>query len=408
MRSTADPSARAYGAVLAAAVACYAALGAVLAILPRYVGSTLHEGSVAVGLAVGAPAITGVLARPLGGRLADRLGPARVLLAGAGIMAAGGALVVPLDALGALLASRLIAGAGEGLMMSAAVLWLLRLAGPQRRGRALGHVGLANYAGLALGALLAAALHGAAGARVVFAAAVALPALGALVAAGAARAHGAAREAHQAAPREGSLLGATLRPGIGLLLVNVGYVAVLSFGARAVAHNGTGPATLIVPAYAATVVAVRTLGASIPDRLGARRTLALAVPAEAIGLAAVAVATFAGGVLAGVVVLAAGQALAVPALGMLALAGVPRHRHGEAAGLFFAWFDAGVGLGGPAVGGAAAALGPGGALVAAALAVTLAVPAGLSARPAGRAAQGRFGAGSSLPRSSGGSGPSPS
>jgi len=44
--------------------------------------------------------------------------------------------------------------------MAATVLWLLRLAGPERRGRAMGHVGLANYAGLTVGPLLAQALSG--------------------------------------------------------------------------------------------------------------------------------------------------------------------------------------------------------------------------------------------------------
>jgi hypothetical protein len=52
-------------------------------------------------------------------------------------------------------------------------------------------------------------------------------------------------------------------------------------------------------------------------------------------------------------VLSIGQSLAVPGLGLLALTRVPSSQQGAAAGLFFAWFDAGVGLGGPAVGAAA-------------------------------------------------------
>jgi hypothetical protein len=76
--------------------------------------------------------------------------------------------------------------------------------------------------------------------------------------------------------------------------------------------------------------------------------------------------------LAATSVLAAGQALAVPALGLLALRGVPASRHGAASGVFFAFFDLGVGLGGPATG-AAASLSrtPAGALLAAAAAVAL-------------------------------------
>jgi hypothetical protein len=77
--------------------------------------------------------------------------------------------------------------------------------------------------------------------------------------------------------------------------------------------------------------------------------------------------------LTALVALAVGQSLAVPGLGLLALAGVPAARQGAAAGLFFAWFDAGVGLGGPATGAVASLTGARGALAAAALAVGAAV-----------------------------------
>jgi hypothetical protein len=59
-------------------------------------------------------------------------------------------------------------------------------------------------------------------------------------------------------------------------------------------------------------------------------------------------------------------------------------RHGAAAGLFFCWFDAGVGLGGPAAGVMAQLGGPTGALVGAAVAVACTAPIALlsTIRPA--------------------------
>src|SRR4051812_11164392 len=134
----------AYAAVLGTALCCYAALGAVLSIAPREVIDHLGGGAAEAGLAVGAPALTGLLSRPLGGRLADRVGPRVPLIAGAVTMAAAAVPAAVSATLGAFVASRLAVGVGEGLMMSAAVLWLLRLAGPGRRGRALGHIGLSN------------------------------------------------------------------------------------------------------------------------------------------------------------------------------------------------------------------------------------------------------------------------
>jgi MFS family permease len=362
----------AYGAVLAAASCCYAALGAVLSILPGYVPDQLGGGPSAVGLAVGAPALTGLLARPAGGRMADRLGARPLVLAGAAAMALASLPAVASATLGALVLSRLAVGAGEGVMMSAAVLWLLQLAGPLRRGRALGHIGLANFGGLALGPLLAAALGGAGASRDVLAAAVALPLLGATIAITVAAPLRAPGAHGPSTSSTASLLRHTARAGIGLLLVNVGYVSVLSFGADVARIRQTGLQTLIVPVFAVAVVAARALGAALPDRLGGRRTVVLFAGGEALGLVVFALAPAAAPALVALLVLSIGQSLSVPGLGLVALARVPAAQQGAAAGLFFAWFDAGVGLGGPAVGAIASSTGPAGALIAAAVAVAAA------------------------------------
>jgi predicted MFS family arabinose efflux permease len=363
---------RSYLAVLGGALACYAALGAVLRLLPH-----LALGSALLGLAVGAPALTAVLARPLGGRLGDGFGPRAVVLGGTLVMAAAGVPLLFGHPTGLLIASRLAAGAGEGVMMSAAVLWLLRLAGEGRRGRALGHIGLANYGGLTLGPLLTDALGHRPGA--VFGAAVALPLAGGLPALALRSPQRPDGDPREVGARD--LIALTLRPGLGLLLVNVGYVALLSFGTRAAQSHGVGAAGAFIPLFAATVIVMRTAGAAIPDRFGAARTLWFAAPVAAVGLAVAGTSRASVPAVAGVVVLAAGQALAVPALGLLALGRVPEARHGAAAGLFFAWFDAGVGLGGPAVGLLAGAAGPGGGLVGAAAAVACAAPVAYSSIP---------------------------
>ena len=374
-----------YLIVFSTAVLCYAALGAVLGILPDYVHS-LGGGAVLVGFAVGAPALTGAAGRPFGGRLADHHGPARIVIAGAIVMAVG---VIPafVHSLGLLIASRLVVGAGEAAMMAATVLWLLRLAGPERRGRAMGHVGLANYAGLTVGPLLAQALSGEQHpSRVWFAAAV-LPLVAAASAMVLGRSpdRGVAPEPATEAPEsdsgeQRSTLRATLRPGLGLMLVNFGYVAVLSFGAAAATEQGTRIASLVIPVFGVGVIASRTILAGIPDRFGAARTLIVAVSLEAVGLAGMATATRPPVAVFALVVMAIGQGLAVPSLGLVALASVPPNRHGRTAGAFFAYFDAGVGLGGPLVGLAARAADPAGGLFAAAGAVLAAAPVALLAR----------------------------
>jgi MFS family permease len=318
--------------------------------------------------------------------LADHLGPARIVIAGAIVMAIG---TVPafVRSLGLLIASRLVVGAGEAAMMAATVLWLLRLAGPERRGRAMGHVGLANYAGLTVGPLLAQALSGQQHPTRVWIVAAILPLLAAASAAVLGRSpdrgvawEPAAEEPEPDPTDQRSTLRATLHPGLGLMLVNFGYVAVLSFGAAAATEQGTGIASLVIPVFGVGVIASRTILAGVPDRFGAARTLTVAVTLEAAGLAGVAAATSPPLALFALVVMAVGQGLAVPSLGLLALASVPPSRHGRTAGAFFAYFDAGVGLGGPIVGLAARAADPTGGLFAAAGAVLATAPVALLAR----------------------------
>ena len=177
------------------------------------------------------------------------------------------------------------------------------------------------------------------------------------------------------------------------MLVNFGYVAVLSFGAAAATEQGTGIAALVIPVFGVGVILSRTILAGVPDRFGPPRTLIVAVTIEAAGLPGMAATTSTPVALFALVVMAIGQGLVVPSLGLLALASVPPSRHGRTAGAFFAYFDAGVGLGGPAVALAARAADPTGGLFAAAGAVLATAPVALLARTTGKARRSRRGVG---------------
>ncbi len=180
------------------------------------------------------------------------------------------------------------------------------------------------------------------------------------------------------------MLRATLGPGVALALVNIGYVALLAFGATVTGSR------LVVPVFAAGVIAARTAGAGVVDRLGARPTVTGSTALAAAGLAAIALAATPGGALGATLALAVGQGLAVPALGVLVLERVPDEHHGAAAGLFFAFFDVGVGVGGPLAGGAARLLSPAAALALAGGAVAGAGLIGL-VRPRARRGTARAG-----------------
>ena len=78
----------AFAGVFAVTFCGLLAVGAVLPVLPRYVHGPLGAGNVAVGVVIGSYAVTGLLLRPVAGRLADTAAASRrivgsVLLASA-------------------------------------------------------------------------------------------------------------------------------------------------------------------------------------------------------------------------------------------------------------------------------------------------------------------------------------
>ncbi|MBO0878511.1 MAG: MFS transporter, partial [Pseudonocardia sp.] len=142
------------------AVLCgYLALGATLQELPGYLVDRFGSGPALAGLVVGIAFAATALVRPFAGMAAD-VGLARP-------MVAGGAALTTLAALGhalapnvaTLLAARLVMGAGEAALFSAALPWVLSRAPAGRRGRVAGWFGLSMWGGLALGPLVAVAAH---------------------------------------------------------------------------------------------------------------------------------------------------------------------------------------------------------------------------------------------------------
>ena len=63
-----------------------------LPILPRYVHGPLDGGNIAVGVVIGAYAVTGLLLRPFAGRLADPRGRRPTVLVGSLLVAVSGFL----------------------------------------------------------------------------------------------------------------------------------------------------------------------------------------------------------------------------------------------------------------------------------------------------------------------------
>jgi MFS family permease len=146
-------------------------------------------------------------------------------------------------------------------------------------------------------------------------------------------------------------------PGLALALANVGYAALAGFVVLHLRARGIGGGATVFSVFAVAVFASRLVLARVPDRAGARRTAGTAALLESVGLAVIALAHSLAVALLGAVVVGAGFSMLFPGLALIVVGEVGESRRGAAMGAFTAFFDVGVGLGGPIAGATAAVAG---------------------------------------------------
>lgn len=345
---------------LATAVLCgYVAIGAGIQVLPGAARERFGAGEWAIGAAVTAASLAAVVARPLAGRRADERGPRGVVVCG-GLLAGAGALGQLLaPSLGWLVVARLLIGAGEGALFTAAIAWVLSTAPPERRGRIVGRFGLSMWGGLALGPPLGAALAAATSTGVVWWACViasVVPALSVLTAAGGNGREEAARGERRGAAAGGAARGAllpreALRPGVALALASFGYGTLNAFLVLRFEAAGFGGASVALGVFGGAFLLARLVGSPLVDRIRAPALMAGCAVIEAIGLAAIAFAPTAAVAFAGIVLAGLGTALVYPILATLVATRADPTERGAAVGALTSSWDLGLALAGP-VGGA--------------------------------------------------------
>jgi MFS family permease len=326
-------------------------IGATLPVLPRYVKDELGGGDLEVGIVTGAFAITGLACRPLAGQFADRRGRKLVVTLGALLTATAGLLYFVPAGVGGLIVARLFLGAGEGMVYTAGSAWVVDLSPPGRRARLIGLYGLAIWGGLTLGPPIGELILQASSFELVWAFAAIAPLFGALIAT---RIPERFHPSPDADFERRPISMEALRPGLGLSLTIVGYAAVAAFIVLHLDERGIGHGAEVFTAFAATVVATRLVGGGLPDRIGPLRCAAAAGLIEAAGLVTIALAHSLTVAILGAVAMGAGFSILFPSLALVVVNSVPEERRGVAMGTFTAFFDLGMGLGGPLVGGAAA------------------------------------------------------
>ena len=242
-------------------------------------------------------------------------------------------------------------GVGEGTVFTAGSAWIVDLAPPERRGRVIGLYGLSVWAGLSIGPLFGELIKHNAGYAAVWIFAGAMPLLGALLAA---RVPDPFRPRWLEHEHRSLIAREALLPGAALALGSTGYAAVATFVVLHLDERGVGHGALVFGAFATMVVLTRLVGGDLPDRVGPARVATAAALVEAVGLTTLAFAQSLPVAIAGALAMGAAFSLLYPSLSLIVVNQVPEARRGAALGTFTAFFDAGIGLGAPLAGAAAA------------------------------------------------------
>jgi MFS family permease len=350
--------------IMLSTFAYFVSVGSLIPTLPRYVEGPLGGGNVAVGIAIGAFAITAVLLRPLAGRVSDERGR-RILIVSGGLLVGLTTLgLVAIESLAPLFVLRALTGIGEAFFYVGAASTINDLAPDDRRGEALSLFSLSLYAGLAAGPVIGELVLDEGS----FTAVWIVSAASALLSGVACLRVRDTRAEEVTAPRSRRLIArVALLPGIALATSvwgMSGFNGFVPLYALELGLDGSRVAFLI---FSVIVLLLRLLGARIPDRLGHLRTARIALTISVIGLAVIGLWQSVAGLYTGAAIFALGQALIFPSLMSYAVSRAAPSERGSVVGTFTAFFDLAFGMGAVTLGAVSEALGYSGLFLSAAL-----------------------------------------
>lgn len=325
-----------------AELAYFTADGMLLPALPRYVEGPLGHRDIAVGLVVGAFSVSAFFLRPWAGRLADSRGRRAMMMLGAAVFGVSVVGYLFATTVEALIAMRLLTGAGEAFFFVAALAANVDLAPEERRGEAFSFASLALYLGLGAGPFMSELLLDRFGFRAVWIAAIGLAVVAVALAAALPSMTPAPSET---AERHRLIHPAGLLPGVVLAAMICGMAGFLTFVPLYALDLGMSGAGVVIGLFSGIVVLIRSVGARIPDRIGAGRSTRIALALSTTGLAVIGVWRTPTGLVVGAGIFGLGVALFTPALFSLAVQDVAASERGAVMGTTSAFLDVALGIG---------------------------------------------------------------
>lgn len=333
---------------------CYLSVGLPLAVLPGFVHNQLGYSSFLAGLIISVQYFATLISRPQSGRLADMLGPKRIVMLGlvccgmSGVLSIAAVLAQSLPWLSLLLLAlgRLFLGVGESFTSTGSTLWGINVVGSLQTARVISWNGVATYLAMAIGAPLGVMLNqlfGIAGfasliilmAVVGFWMASNKPAIKVTVA--------NRIPFHQVFSR-------VWLYGLGLGLGTIGFGVIATFITLYYASRDWSGAAFALTLFSLGFIAMRLIFSNMITRYGGLKVSLVSFLIECVGLLIIWQAATPWLVDLGAFLTGAGFSLVFPALGVEAVKQVQPQNQGSALGTYSAFLDLGLGLTGPVAG----------------------------------------------------------
>ena len=333
---------------------CYLSVGLPLAVLPGFVKNQLGFSSFIAGLIISIQYFATLLSRPQSGRLADRLGPKRVVMLGLLCCGMSGVLTIvaallsgwPWLSLALLAIGRLFLGVGESFSSTGSTLWGMNIVGPMQTARVISWNGVATYLAMAVGAPLGVLLNSEFGMSG-FAGLIALMGLAGYLMAS--RKPAVTVSVGERIPFH-RVFSRVWLYGLALGFGTIGFGVIATFITLYFASRDWQGAAYALTLFSLGFVLVRLGFGRFITRFGGLRVSLFSFLLECLGLLIIWQADSAWLVGAGAFLTGSGFSLVFPALGVEAVKRVERQDQGSALGTYSAFLDLGLGLTGPVAG----------------------------------------------------------
>lgn len=333
---------------------CYLSVGLPLAVLPGFVHHQLGYSSFIAGVIISLQYFSTLISRPQSGRLADSIGPKKVVMLGLVLCGMSGVMTViaafmtatPLTSLALLALGRVCLGFGESFSSTGATLWGMNLVGPMHTARVISWNGVATYLAMALGAPLGVMLNqwmGISG----FAGLVALMGIAGFWLASTKPAivvNVAKRVPFSQVFRRVWVY------GIGLSAGTIGFGVIATFITLYFSQRGWAGAAMTLTLYSLGFAGIRLVTGNCITRFGGLKVALVSFIVETVGLFLLWHADVVWAADIGAFLTGCGFSLIFPALGVEAVKQVEPQSQGSALGTYSAFLDFGLGITGPLAG----------------------------------------------------------